>query len=150
MRNKFWLPTVVAQAVTIAMTGPLALAVVAILPGTPTQPRVEEAIGAVGALIPTVVGAWWLYRKLRVRLTEREARKAAFAFGWFTPVSLVVAIVLAQIPGGLADAILGPRFALVGALVGFVAVTDLLSFAAVAFTIWILGRERRLQSSNTD
>ena len=78
------------------------------------------------------------FKKLRPNYSARMARKGAIAFGVFMPVSWGVAFPLSTLSG----AALGDRagihfFGLVGAFVGVVTVTALLSLVPCAFTLWV-------------
>jgi hypothetical protein len=141
MRNRFWLFVAVGKAALITCVCAL---VVGVLSFRIAVTHVEqEILGAVIAIIPSGIAAWWMFRKLRAHCTRREARAVALTFGVFTPVSLGVALVLAQIPGGYAEALLGGPFALVGAFAGTVVMTTLLSFLACLLALSVT---RRIES----
>jgi hypothetical protein len=100
-----------------------------------------------GALMATVwlvafgLAIWWMFHKLRVLYTRREARAIATAFGVFTPVSFVLALVLSEISGGYGERLIGHAWGgLAGAFVGTVAITALLDF----IVCWIVLTVTRL------
>jgi hypothetical protein len=76
-----------------------------------------------------------MFRELQKQYTRRESQAVATAFGVVTPLSLAVAIVLAQIPGGYAELVLGRRLILPAIFVSIAVVTTLLSFAASAYVL---------------
>jgi hypothetical protein len=95
-------------------------------------------LGAFGLAI------WWMFHKLSALYTRREARAIATAFGVFTPVSLVVALVLSEISGGYGELLVGhPWGGLAGAFVGTLAITALLNF----IVCWIVLSVTRLTIS---
>ena len=92
-------------------------------------------------LVAFGLAIWWVFHKLRALYTRREARAIATAFGVFTPVSLVLALVLSEISGGYGEWLVGqPWGGLAGAFVGTVAITALLNF----IVCWIVLRLTRL------
>jgi hypothetical protein len=99
----------------------------------------EAPMGITAAVLPSGVAACWLFRRLRPDHTRREARAAAVAFAVFTPISLIVAMPLAEITGGYAG-FLGHAFGFVGALAGNVAVTTAVSFVCCGFSVGIANR----------
>ncbi|MGH9357009.1 MAG: hypothetical protein ACRD10_12830, partial [Terriglobia bacterium] len=62
----------------------------------------------------------------------------------FTPISLLIAIAIAQIPGGYAE-FLGSPFFLIGAFAGTVVMTALLSFVP---SVLALSIARRIKPAN--
>jgi hypothetical protein len=99
---------------------------------------VQVSIQAVMVLTPIGVAVWWIFKKLRPNYSARTARKGAMAFGVFTPVSWGVAFPLSALVGGYSEFWTGHSFfALVGAFVGVVTMTALLSLVPCAFTLWI-------------
>ena len=98
--------------------------------------------------LPIGIAAWWLFRKLlQGRYTRREARAVATAFGVFTPVSLAIATVLSQIPGGYA-AFLGRSFILIGAFAEVVVTTTILDFPVCLLTLSMTRRIVKLESTH--
>jgi hypothetical protein len=87
------------------------------------------------AIVPAGLAAWWLFRKLRSHYPRREARAISMAFGFLTPVTLGIGIVLGGFPGGYAETFLGNRFILVGAFEGAWLIYTALSFAACSFAL---------------
>lgn len=84
---------------------------------------------------------WWMFHRLRAIYTRREARAISTAFGIFTPVSLVLALVLSDTSGGYAEWLIGHAWGgLAGAFVGTVAITALLNF----IVCWIVLTVTRL------
>jgi hypothetical protein len=144
MRTTFRLFVIVGTAslITTATYFGLILALLPLLQ-RPSLPRGVQVVAlAVVVLTPVGVAAWWISKKLRSDYTARTARAAAIAFGVFTPVSLGVAFPLSAILGAYSEGLAGyPFFGLVGAFVGVVLVTALLSFVPCLFTIWIARRD---------
>ena len=103
----------------------------------------EEMMGVVMAFLPSALAAYLLFRKLRNRYSSRPALWTSIVFLIFAPVSLLVAIVLAPLPGGYADLLLGGPFALVGAFLGIVVVITVLTFGPSLFTLWLSRRGGR-------
>jgi len=152
MRYKFWFFIVVGKAALITAIGWLVL-VLGVLVGfkivmTPGEQQILKAtVVLLLVFLPTGIATWWILRKLQARYTQREARAVATAFAVFTPVSLLIAIVLSQIPGGYA-AFLGPAFGLVGAFVGIVVMTTILNFLVCLFTLSMTRRIVKLESTH--
>lgn len=141
MRNSFRLFIALGTAVIIATAAyfPLVL-IIAPRFMTPSVPRAAQAVAlAVTVLLPIIGAALWMARKLRAQCTQREARIVAIAFAVFTPVSMLIAIPLAQIPGGYAG-FLGRPFGFVGAFAGIVVITTFLSFVPIVLALWITRR----------
>jgi apolipoprotein N-acyltransferase len=110
--------------------------------------RTEEAIvAALGMLLPTGIAALWLFRKLQARYTQREARAVTIAFAVLTPISLLIAFPLAQIPGGYAEVFLGRPFAPIAAFTGVILVTVCGSFVSTAVVLWMTRRISALESN---
>lgn len=105
----------------------------------PGLPRfVQLSIQAVMVLTPIGVAVWWIFKKLRPNYSARTVRKGAIAFGVFMPVSWGVAFPLSTLLGAAVGDWAGIHFfGLVGAFVGVVAMTALLSLVPCAFTLWI-------------
>lgn len=110
----------------------------------PLLPRAgEEVLGMLMAFVPTSLTAWWIFRRLCTRSSRRHARAVAIAFGVFAPVGLVVGLAVAQIPGSYADIWFGRPFGLVGAFVGVLVATFLVSFIPSAAAVWLTRRLSR-------
>ena len=147
MLDKFWLFIAVGKAALIAAIGCFALVLGVLVFKIVMTPGEREILGVTMAFLPTGVAAWWIFRKLQARYKRREARAVATAFAVFTPVSLLIAIVLSQIPGGYA-AFMGAPFFLVGAFVGIVVMTTILSFLVCLFTLSMTRRIVKLESTH--
>jgi hypothetical protein len=148
MRDKFWLFIVVGKAALMTTLGcfaPLLGLRIAVTPGE--QQILKATMVFLVVFLPTGISAWWIFQKLQARCTRREARAAATALAVFTPVSLLIAIPLAQIPGGYA-AFLGRPFGLVGAFVGVVVMTAILNFLVCLFTLSMTRRIVKLESTH--
>ncbi|HXZ39780.1 MAG TPA: hypothetical protein VEG68_03500 [Terriglobales bacterium] len=125
IHDRLWFFTVVSAAAIIASSGclvPLVLLKIAIVT------TVLQVIVLGAMLVPTGIAAVWLFRKLQLRYTRREAKAVAAAFLIFAPVALMIAIVVAEIPGGYAELLLGTRFAPVAAFASVPVVTALASY----------------------
>lgn len=147
MRDKFWLFIVVGKAALMTTLGcfaPLLGLRIAVSPGE--QQILKATMVFLLVFLPAGIAAWWIFRKLQARYTRREARTVATAFGVFTPVSLLIAIPLAQIPAGYA-AFLGRPFGLIGAFAGIVVMTTTLSFLVCLFTLSMTRRIVKLEST---
>jgi len=144
MRNSYRLAVTVGAATlgaTISYIG-LTLGLLFLLRRPDLGPASEFIDVAATVLIPTGAAAWWIFWKLRPNNPSRTARDAAFAFCIFTPVSLGVAVLLSTFVGGYAERLSGnPMFAPVGAFLGIVIVTTLLSVVPSVFVLWIARRE---------
>jgi hypothetical protein len=151
MRDRFWLFIVVGKAALITILGwfGLVLGVVGskIAMTSGEQQILKATIVLLVVFVPAGIATWWIFRKLQARYTRREARAAATAFGVFTPVSLSIATVLSQIPGGY-SASLGRAFAVIGAFVGVVVMTTILDFLVCLFTLSMTRRIVKLESTH--
>ena len=139
MRDARRLFVIVGQAALIVTGAYLALVLVtlkfALTPGE------EEIEGAMMAIVPVGVAAWWIFRKLQAHHPRREARAAAIVFAVFTPMALLMALLVAQIFGGYSGVLFGNPLAFPGALVGIVILVSIVSFVPVVFTLWIIRRK---------
>lgn len=137
VRTTYRLFAIVGAATTATYFG-LVLALLPLLQ-RPSLPRlVQVPVLAVVVLTPVAVAVWWIFKKLRPNYSARTARKGAIAFGLFTPVSWGVAFPLSTLSGAALGDWAGIHFfGLVGAFVGVVAMTALLSLVPCAFTLWI-------------
>lgn len=146
MGEKAWFSLVVAKAASITAIGCIVSALVTFKIGVP---RLEQAaLGATTVLLPTGLAGWWVFRKLQARLTRREARAVTIAFILCAPIALLVATVLGTLSGGYAEAFLGTRFALPGALAGVLVLTPLGSIVPTALTLWMTRRITRLEATD--
>jgi hypothetical protein len=136
-RTMYRLFAIVGAATTAAYFG-LFFALLPLL-RRPNLPRlVEVPVMAVAVLTPVAVASWWIFKNLRPNYSARTARKGAIAFGVFMPVSWGVAFPLSTLSGAALGDWAGIHFfGLVGAFVGVVAMTALLSLVPCAFTLWI-------------
>ena len=138
-RSLFRLFVIVAEAAFIVTAGCFGLVLAAVLLGfKPEQiPATGEMLGTAALLFILVAAAIrWMFRRLRTVYSRREARAVSTAFGLFTPVSLAVALVLAEITGGYAEILVGRRaFGLVGAFLGTMVITGFLSFVVCALVL---------------
>jgi len=106
--------------------------------------KLVDALIAAVWLVAFGLAVWWMFHKLRAFYTRREARAIATAFGVFTPVSLVLALLLSEISGGYGEWLVGhPWGGLAGAFAGTNAITALLNF----IVYWIVLRVTRLTVS---
>jgi len=151
MHDKLWLFTVVGKAVLIVTIGCFVLVLGVKFAVTSGE---QQVLGAIMAFLPAGFAAWWMFRKLQEHYTRREARAMAIAFGVFTPVSLLMGVLLAQIPGSYAVLPLGSPSGHVGELVGFsagfvsiVMITALVSFVPSVLALWITRRIRRVDAA---
>ena len=148
MRNTLRLLLFVAEASLLTITVYFAL-VLAAAPGLLKSdvPRSAQGVAVVlTVILPIGAAAWWIFRKLCPEYPRREARATAIAFGLFTPISLLIAALFAQIPGGYAG-FLGRPFGLIGAFLGMVVMTTVLSFVPTVLALWITRRIGRLDQA---
>jgi len=153
MSDRFWLFIIVGKAALITVLLWFGLVLVGLLGSkiemTSGEPQILKAtVLFLLVLLPTGIATWWSFRKLQSHYPPREARAAATALAVFTPVSLLIAILLAQIPGGYADLLLGSPFGLVGAFVGVVVVTTILNLLVCLFTLSMTRRIAKLESTH--
>jgi|SRR5579872_6668083 hypothetical protein len=138
MRDAFQLAVIVWKASLIVTAGCFALLLTPMLWGFKPDPKltVGATLGAVACFLPIGAATVWILRKLRTVYAQREARAVSIAFGLFTPISLLISI-LVPIPGGYALAAPAvPKFlGLIGYLVGTSVTTALLSFLVCALTL---------------
>jgi hypothetical protein len=138
MRDIFRLSVIVGKAALIVTTGCFALVLASMMLGfkPDIKPIEGEILGVVACFIPIAVATVWISRKLRAVYPRREARALSIAFGLFTPISLGVSLVLAEITGGYAEALAEPRFFdLIGAFIGTAVITAFLSLLVCALVL---------------
>jgi hypothetical protein len=140
MRTRVDLLIDVAIASLVTTIGLFVPVLVVLLFNIPVPRRGEDIIGMMTAILPGSIGAWWMFRKLQTRYSRLEARAASIAFAIFTPIALGISILLAPLPGGIADLRLGPPFGLVGAVVGIFVMATLLSFGLCVIVLWVTRR----------
>lgn len=120
--------------------------IIALLPllQRPNPPRVVQVIVLpVVVLVPVIVAAWWIFKRLRSSYPPRAARATAIVFGLFTPVSLGVALPFSLLVGAYSEGLGGHAvFGMAGAIVGIVIMTAMLGFVPCAFALWISHRDR--------
>ena len=149
MRNVRYLILAVGEGALLLTVAAFALGIGAVLvfgsSRPPAAPSVAQAAALVVViLVPVGAGAWWIFRRLRNRWQRREALAVAISFAVFSPLSLVVAMPLAVIPGGYAG-YFGRPFGLIGAFVSIVLMLWLATFLPSAFILWLLRRLRRAE-----
>jgi|ERR1700722_2359436 len=130
MRDAFRLSVIVGKAAFIVTAGCCALMLGIISLWSDPQ---DKSVGlvilvAVAVFLPIGAATVWIFRKLQTVYSRREARAVSTAFGVFSPVSLVVSVVLSEITGGYAEMLAGPHGFLIGVFAGLVVLTGLLSF----------------------
>ena len=138
MSDTFRLFVIVGKAALIVTTGCFALVLASMMLGfkPDIKPIEGQILGVVACFIPIAVATAWIYRKLRAVYPRREARALSTAFGLFTPISLVISLVLAEITGGYAEFLAGRRFfGLIGAFMGAVLITAFLSFLVCSLVL---------------
>jgi hypothetical protein len=100
--------------------------------------QVGQAAGLfVTVFLPIGLATWWVFHNLQSSYTRHEAKVVAIVFALFTPVSLLIAVALAQFPGGYSDLLLGPPFGMMGAFVGVIALTAFINFLPTALALWL-------------
>lgn len=141
MRNVLQLFTSVAEASLIVVAVYFALAVAVGEHFSPSDaPPAAQAIAVLAVLfVPIAAAAWWMFRVTQKHHTKRGAKFVTTAFVVSTPISLLISVSVAQIPGAYA-AILGRPFGLIGAFVSLVVIVGLLDFAACSLALWAAGR----------
>jgi hypothetical protein len=130
MRDAFRLSIIVGKAAFLVSAGYCALIFGIISLRSDPQDKSVGLVILVAAAVFLPIGAAtaWIFRKLQTVYSRREARAVSTAFGLFTPVSLVVSIVLAEIMGGYAEILAGPHAVLIGVFTGLVVLTGFLDF----------------------
>jgi hypothetical protein len=141
MNKKSWLLTVVGRAVLVIIAGGFGMAVISAKFGLPSTRTSEGIFLVAGLVLPTLLAAYWMFRKLQMRHPRHEARSVAIAFAVTAAVALAAGMLFGDITGGYGALLLAAPFGLAGALVGVVlgvtAVTTFLSFLAVLFAFWL-------------
>jgi hypothetical protein len=148
MEFPFQLSLTTGQSALLVSTGGYAVPFIAVSMGfKDLDNKLVDVLMAAVWLVAFGLAIWWMFHKLRAPYTRREARAIATAFGVFTPVSLVLALVLSEISGGYGEWLIGhPWGGLAGAFVGTVAITALLNF----IVCWIVLTVTRLTMSLED
>jgi hypothetical protein len=98
------------------------------------------------------IATWWIFRRLILRYTRREATVVATAFALFTPVALLASAFFDQVLGvyiakpfdlifryktGIFDAI--------GTFIGIAVTTTLISYAVCVSVLWMTRRILKTQ-----
>lgn len=96
------------QSALLVSTGGYAVPFIAVSMGfKDLHSKLVDVLTAAVWLVAFGLAIWWMFHKLRALYTRREARALATAFGVFTPVSLVLALVLSEISGGYGEWLIG-------------------------------------------
>jgi hypothetical protein len=151
MRDTFRLSVIVGKAALIVTTGCFALVLASRMLGfkPDIKPIQGEILGVVACFIPIAGATAWISRKLRAVYPRREARALSIAFGIFTPISLAVSFVLAEITGGYAEILAGPKFfGLIGAFIGVALMTAFLSFLVCSVVLRITRLAQSIEQSD--
>jgi hypothetical protein len=128
----------IGEATFMAFVGSIALVLGAVGLGLniDTKPWGVEVAVLTAGLLPTVGAAGWLFRKLQIAYSRREALAISIAFGVFTPISLSVSMVLGEISGGYAESLVGRRFfGAIGAFAGALMMTVFLTLLVYALVL---------------
>ena len=130
MPDTFRLLVIVAKAAFIVTAGFCALMLgVYSLRFDPQAKSVALGILAAAAVfLPIGVATGWIFRELQTVYSRREARAISTAFALFSPISLSISIILAEISGGYAEMLEGPHAVLFGVFAGLAVVTGFLNF----------------------
>jgi hypothetical protein len=141
MSGKPWLFSVVARAALAITAVCFGVALFALrLDPSPTR-SAEIVLEAIITILPAMLAAYWMFRKLQARYPMREALSVAAAFGVTAPVALGLGLLLGQIPGGYVAFFLGKPFRRMGAFAGVVlgvwVITTFLSFLVVLAAFWL-------------
>jgi site-specific recombinase len=91
-------------------------------------------------VVPAALGFWWILRRLRAEYPRRQALGAAIAFAVFSPVPLIIGLVLGPIVRGYIGSFLGTESRLVafsGALLGIVVMIAVMTFIPTLLALWI-------------
>lgn len=142
IHDRIWFFIVISTAAIIASTGclvPLLTLKIAVLT------TVLEVMVLAAAYLPTGIAAFWMFRKLQLRYTRREAKAVAVVFSIFAPIALMIAVVLAEIPGGYAELLLGTRFAPLAAFASIPVVTALASYVPCLFVLLMTRHIRKTE-----
>jgi hypothetical protein len=154
MSDRFFLLIRVGEAClinTVALFMPLRMALPFKIANTD---RVQEILVITGVCLGCGVATWWIFRKLQLRYTKREAKAVATAFAVFTPVSLGISVLFAMVPGAYIaqpfDLIFKSTtgiFDMLGTFVSLVVTTTLLGFAVCVFALWMTRHIQKLQQA---
>ncbi|MGH7089896.1 MAG: hypothetical protein ACRD13_07310 [Terriglobales bacterium] len=117
----------------------------------PNTLSIGEAIALSAFFVaPAALGFWWIFQRLRTDYTPPLARTAATAFAVFSPVPLIVGLVLGPIVGDYTGFLLGTQsrwVAFASAVIGIIVVIALTTFAVSLSAVWVA---RRMGASQTE
>jgi hypothetical protein len=102
-------------------------------------PVTQYLVGISEIVAPNCIAAWWLFGNLKSTFTVREARTVAIVFAVFAPISEVITIPFATIPGGYA-ANAGRPFGLIGATATVIVMTAIISYTFCSAALWLTRR----------
>jgi hypothetical protein len=89
-------------------------------------------------LFPVAVARWWMFPRIAVMYSRREARAVSTAFAIFSPVASGVGIVLGGVMGGgYADHLRSGLFVVAGVFLGTTLVSGTLILVACALALHI-------------
>ena len=108
-------------------------------------PPIDPSFGEVAMLIgffvaPAALASWWIFRKLRTGYPRRQALGTAGAFAIFSPVPLILGLVIGPLVGGYAGTLVGSESPLVSfsaAVLGIVATVTLMTLAPTLLALWL-------------
>jgi hypothetical protein len=116
-----------------------------IAPAPPVASVAYIVILALALLVPAVLGAFWIFRRLRSCWQRRDALVVAIVFGILSPFSLLVAMPAAEIPAGYTGNWWKP-LGLVGAFISVALVVWLGTSIGCALILWLFRRLRRVEA----
>ena len=122
-----------------------ALSALPLLPGTSARVTSLGEVTTLGIAVLASAGLarWWIFRKLSVDHSRREARSVANACAFLSPVLLAVSLALGPIAGGYAEVLVGSQsqfVAFAGAIAGVAVMVALMTFALSVFVLWVVRR----------
>jgi hypothetical protein len=100
--------------------------------------------------IPLGLATWWMFRKLKLCYSPREARAVSIAFGAFAPVSLASGFVLGAPAEDYTGVVLGTRsggVAFAGAVAGVVVIVAVIALIPSAIALSITRRIIKIEQS---
>ncbi len=97
---------------------------------------IEQGVAGMAiAFVPSGLAGWWTSRTLRSEYPPVAARAAGITFAVLAPVGLGIGLLLGQVIGGFAGALLGNPFSFLGFLVGIVATIVMMTLPAVHYVV---------------